>query len=572
MADLKGYNADGETFALSTQANLRPGQFSRDRNLFPVSGSVTITPLTDLMVSHSKGPVLPKQQLKYVAVGKPGEAYSDDFYHRVRYLPKSPQSVGFVSSDITADFTVWYAYVYPGTLTSLTAANDEGLTVGGGIGTGGGYLALEFAAYSLGVSPDGPPDINATYYFDVLGVTSLLNILGTRITALCTMPRWTSPVTETIKFLSKAVINSDGSAQTFDVTAQPRRAINFQALLLGNQSTLYENLTWLSHPRPSAFPVGSDMTYLQGDLPAESLTLTLDGVADRNFFEGGNFFLGDPSRNELVEIDTIAGDVITLARPTTVTWPNRSWATPAAIGLMTPSTKMSRLTPKHQEVNIGFSVNPEGADANLPVAAAGLVFEGFEVYVKEPSWDLKGLQHGIASQTSVIDQGTGRIIYDPVRPHGDLTKSYDWLLIGRQEITDFRAFLGRTKGVSNPVMIPTWAHDFTVTTDIAALDGGITVSNNSQFLELVGVTPGRDTVVVHSRTHGFLPFRISSTQDNNDGTITLFFTTQFQNDVPVADVQMCCFAPISLMSNSTKFTWLSPDVAAASASFTSVNV
>ena len=570
MANLVGNVNRLSGAMLSTQANCHPAVFSYERNMLPTAGSLLVTPITDpvpAITTRKDSGLVPRAVQASQAL-----AYSDDYYHRVRFVPKSPQSLGFVSSDVAADFHVWYAYLYPGTLTNITEGNAEGLVLGGGVGAGSDFQTLEYALYSLDAAPDGPPDINAHYYFEVDSVIASLNILGSRIAAMLYAPRWTSAVTETLKFLSKALIDSDGGAQTFDVTHTPRRAFSYKSFLLGAQSTLFENRTWGAHQRPSAFPIGSDMTYLQGDLPLGSLTMTLSGVSDRNFYAGGNLFMGDPSANELLEIGTIAGDVITLARPTTVAWPNRSIATPACVGKLSNSTKLSRLTPRHQELDVSFAINPDGADANLPTVAAGLTFEGFEVYAKEPTWDLKGLPHSIVSNTVTEDLGMGRVTYDTVRPHADLTKSYDWLLIGRQDITDFRAFLGRTKGVSNPVIIPTWAHDFTLTTAIANLDGGITVANDSDFIKLVGVTTGRSVVVVHSRTYGMLPFRISSTQDNGDGTITLFFTTQFQNDISIGDVILCCFAPISLMSNTVTFSWLSPDVAIASASFTSVNL
>ena len=77
MATLKGSSVRLAGLSLSTQANIRAGEFSRTRDLIPTSGSVKVSPITDPTPKHPAKADFTTARSQLSGV-RQSRAYSDD--------------------------------------------------------------------------------------------------------------------------------------------------------------------------------------------------------------------------------------------------------------------------------------------------------------------------------------------------------------------------------------------------------------------------------------------------------------------------------------------------------------
>jgi hypothetical protein len=500
--------------------------------------------------------------------GPTAPSYADDFYHRLHFLPTNQIELGVVLADLDSIVQVWSAFLTNVTLDGITSVGDDGLTLVGP-GPASPYEALELTQYTLQVAFDGPITISAAYTFEAGSKFSALTISGTRSVAAPFLPNWKTAVTERFKFSSITTRSYDGTAQTSQISEAPRRAMSFTTLSLSGASRAFDNLLWKAHPFSPVVPICTDPTELVGQHLSGDTVLTVLDASTRNFNAGGFAMLVSGETYEVVTIASVSGNMLTLSIGLQSNWHPYAEIYPAAPVKLSGSTRSSRYTSQHQSARISYDLLPGDSDPNLPVAAAPNTFKGYEAYLKEPDWK-DDISHSMVSNSAVMDAGFGKKGYKVSRTNADPILTFTWGLLSRQAIEDFRAFMQRCGGSSNPVFMPAWAHDLTIITPLANTGSTFDVADDSYYSTLVGAASGRNTLLIRTSTLGDFMVKVDAVVDNLDGTLTLTVDTPFAEDVSVAEIKLCSFMPLCLMGNSVEFKWISPTVAMATASFTGI--
>ena len=303
---------------------------------------------------------VPAQSLAGVAL----RSFGLDFFDRL-HITTTLLDLGNVVGLQSRTITVWNAFRRVQTLADIAETGVDGITF-----TGGGVPPYDFpvlgeVTYSITVSPEGPPTVDATFVWDFAPYDLTLRVTGSRVTAWSFEPDWSSPVVERLEWKTDLLQSFDGSEQRGALRLGPRASWEFESFFTGADRRRAETVMWGWGARVWALPIWTDGLDLGADLPLGSTEILLD-TAGRDYSAGSlAMILADSDSFEVLEVDSVAADRIVLRRPTIAAWPggviaaSRSTAPPVRRMVGRPpgrlTTSMSRQnTPRLMPVPRAF--------------------------------------------------------------------------------------------------------------------------------------------------------------------------------------------------------------------------
>lgn len=154
-------------------------------------------------------------------------SFKDDYYNRIHILP-TRIDLGTVANTVTRLISVWSAYTnISATLNDVLIQNGTGISV---VGDTLPYVftPLQERIWEVRITPNGPPEINASILFDFDIVTDPLPvvIIGNRAVVLPAVPN--VPVKERWRWLTDVHISHDGTEQRVGLRDVPRRNLTTQ--------------------------------------------------------------------------------------------------------------------------------------------------------------------------------------------------------------------------------------------------------------------------------------------------------------------------------------------------------
>ena len=391
-----------------------------------------------------------------------------DFYFRIHLIPRTV-SLGNVIVPKTETVFFWNAYLSDVTLTAISQTATDGLALAGPAPvTVAPPLAM--FEYTLTADPEGPASIDATYGFVVDGIIYDLRILGVRFSLFAVDPNQDEPLEETLEWRTALIEAPDGTEQAIGQRGIPRRTLTYALAADGVDRQHMEHLLWTSQWRSLSIPIWTDSAALAAPVNPGGNTLSLSGDALFAFKDGGVAVLwASPLQNEVVDIATWTPGTITTARDLAQSWPAGTEVFPGTFGHLQADWEQTRQSSVIDSARAVIELDPTRDTPNLPVAAASETLDGFEVYTVEPNWR-DAPSAGWSAFRDTFDPGIGAAAKWPRQTYSEFRREFAWLLEGRQQIQDFRAFLARRAGARVPVYMPTWQHDLTLVQDIGPTD------------------------------------------------------------------------------------------------------
>lgn len=407
-------------------------------------------------------------------------AFFQDFYFRAHITPRL-LNLGSLVSVQQREVTVWNAFPDQGlTLTDTPIIGGDGIDI-----TPPGLLPLAFTplqerTWTVSVGVDGPPVIDATWTFEFAEVDPItVEITGNRITAWTLVPDWKDGILERLAWLTAVLASPTGAEQNRALRQSPRRT--FEAtFLVDGPARSYLDLSVYGWSRYRwALPIWPDIVWLGTPLSLGATVLPCD-TAGRDFVAGGLAMLRDadpdrPRRYEVVEIDAIAGDSLTLLKPTAQAWPAGTRLYPVRLAQLAQAPQTRRLSDRAVRAQVQFEL-VEASD--WPAVWPGTLYRGFPVLTTPPeeSEELTGRWQAL-QETLEDPTGFDRITTTSPTPYA--LQQHRWLLHGRSEQAAFRSLLYAFEGRCKAAWVPTFAADLDpvatitaagVTIDIAAVD------------------------------------------------------------------------------------------------------
>ncbi len=447
----------------------------------PLSGARTDTqPVTEPAIAKSGH----EQQMFGMA----------DWYNRIHITPTTID-LGFVVSDIAYAIEVWNAYLTSKTLSSVLSNGFDGVTLTQPAATPLTYEPLQVRNYTLNVDSVGGVVLSAGLIFNFTGApTPDLSISGTRILLFPFRPNWQNRVSETLEWKTDVLRAFDGDEQRRSLRVLPRRGLEYDFMVRGENARLFENLMWSWQHRLFAVPLWMYKANLTSPASIGDSTLYLD-TTDRGFAVDGLVCIyRSTTQFEVAAADTVSSNQITLKYPLSNGWVAGDRVYPVLVGKPPSSIPTQRHTDDLLTGKASFISSADINDPFLPDTAAPVTYDGKEVVTYKPNWK-SGIDNTWMHEFAPLDSGVGAMRWMETETSGRIQRPYGLLLKNKSEVAAFRAFLGRLRGQAKACWIPSWHDDFDVTALTAS--GGSTLTVGGQkFAEYVGVNTDRDRLAV----------------------------------------------------------------------------
>lgn len=559
MASVPGYATPSN---LSAIAATRPTWFSAPF-LYQVTTAVYATTVGIVGSKTSTQPV-DEPEANWTGHGAFNSGHGAIWYNRIQISP-SLIALGNLITDKATTVEVWNGYLEPKAFDSLTSLNAEGIGIDAPITpptTIGGLVAYN---YTVTATTAGPATIDATFRWSIGGDDYDLDITGARIVVFPFLPNWSTPVNETLGWLTSIERAYDGGEQRTRWRDAARKELSFEVTTLDRQSSAQlENIMFGWQSRSFAVPMVTERSTLSavGNVGATSITVD---VTNRGFYAGMAAIIRDDSDTyEAIEIASISGSTLNLVRGLASSWPAGTPIYPAGVAQMAASQPLRRLSDRYMTGTFGWRFEVGDNNANTPVAAAALTYQDQEVFLTRSNWVEQPTFTYQDAYDTFGENTSGLLEFDRTSDWPTIIRRARYDFLSREEIIEFREFLARRAGRWAPVWIPSWNEDFVLLENANANATTLTVEN-TYYRNFVEGHPARSNLAIFLKdTATPVMVDIASTAANLDGSVNLVLNGQIGTNVDVSNVKRICHMNLfRLASDLVTVTWENADVATA---------
>lgn len=482
-----------------------------------------------------------------VVNGMLAQSYMDDYYYRVHLRPDR-LDLGTLSTAQTRTLEVWNAW--PDKVLTLNATsldNGAGINV-----TAPGALPFTFqpnqsSIWNLGVGLSGPAHVDATltWMFADASADVSLQITGNRLTAWTVLPDWSDGITETLAWLTDVQTASNGSQDRTPLRVAPRRQWEFPAIAEGQDRTVMEALLFDASARNYALPVWQDWQPLGAALAAGADTIACD-TDGRDFAIGDQVLLWQASTvYELAEVSDVADGVVSLKFPTVNAWPAGTRVYPCRQAALTDWPQLDRVTDQLAQVRLKFETRE---DCTWPAVAPATTYLSYPVLEDSLEWSADpSAQYARVIVTT--DNDTGLPEVDDFSGLPWVSQSHAWLLAGRAEQTAHRSLLYWLQGRAQPLWVPSWQSDLTLTAQLASNATSMTVQL-AYIARLDRLQPGRRHIRIELHD-GSVFYRRVTAASEGPSTETLALDAALGVTVNPADVRRISWMMLATLAGDS---------------------
>lgn len=515
-----------------------------------------------LMGAHGTGPgsTLPASppEAAQPAVGGDFQSLFDaDFYNRI-HLSISVLALGNVVGQQQRIVSAWNAHTFGVTLQSLVLSESEGIEVTGQPPTPLSFVPLQERAWTVIVSPEGPPTIDATvtWSFDT-GTTLKLSITGNRVSPWTWRPDWARGISESLEWMTDVLEAEEGDEQRIGRRMTPRQTWSFTSTAVGVERQAMEAAIAGWGARTWALPLWPHGSDLKAAAIAGDAVLQAAGLS-REFVAGGlALVIGEDSMDsEVVEVESFTATTIVLRRGLSKPWPIGSVVYPAKSARLT-DVAISRFTGDCSDAGVTFAVavaNPHPAldPATLPQ------HRGFGVMETRPDWT-QAPTLSAERRLAVSDNGSGVPRWSDRAGYPTLRQVLRYGPLGRAELDGMRRLQYYLAGQLRALWVPSYASDLQLRTIAAAGASNIDVAYCGYTAYLRGQV-GRTDIRIQTAA-GIQYRQITGSTDIGGGIERLGLASPLQLQLDPAERVEISF--LSLMhgdSDRVEWAWWSGDM------------
>lgn len=466
--------------------------------------------------------------------------YGADFYDRI-HVSAFDFALGNLIGEQERSLTLYNAYRRARILEALTFVDGEGITVYGQPAPPLQFAPLQVRKYSLRVSPEGPPTIDARIVFDFdENQAYTIRITGSRITAWPWLPDWASPVIERLGFLTDVMTaRSTRRKQKRKLRQTPRRIFEFYVVADGQERRMLDQALMAWSARTWAFPVPTDPRVLQSSIAAGVDAIEIDTVG-LDYHAGGQAMLWRSFQaNEVVEVAEVLPNRLRLTRPTSRAWPAGSAVFPAVFGRLLQWPEQSMFTSRGSRLRVTFEQRDAASWRSFvpPVLYRGVpVLEWRVDEGRDPSAIYERTTNTLDNEVgppAVVDLG-GR----PWRKGG-----HRWMLHGRAEHSAMRDWLYYLSGQYRHVWMPTWSDDLVLAQPAGASDVAL-VFEASGYVRFARLQPNRRDLRIELLDGTVFYRRITAAVEVDENTEQLSIDQALNRLVRPGDVRQISYMAV----------------------------
>jgi len=414
---------------------------------------------------------LPIARIEYGYVGIKVLTFVDDYYYRIHVDPMR-LNFGAIISPLQEELLVWNAYFVPKTCAEIIEFNGDEWELSGE--TPPFELApLGHTIFTLDLPLQGSATFEGSITFNFADANEpVVVISGTRLILFAWRPQ--SPLTEHLKWLTNTLPSKDGSLQRICLRQAPRQQFKFPLLIETDQEQAALDAALFSwQKRAWGLPIWSEMVVHTATITAEDTVISVD-TTNADFRDGGLAVIWQSSTlAEVVQVETVAADSLTLSSPVQNTFTGRKVIMPCRTAQMhAPVTRQIHSSgPAMIEAFFAVKDNIELTGYTPAVTYKGLAVltEGIPV---DPTQ-----QKSSDGDMEVTDYETGDFEYFSDSEFNIRLQSHLFYNDTKAACWQFRLFLHSLYGRQGTVYIPTYKNDLSLAEGFGASDTSFNIVN-----------------------------------------------------------------------------------------------
>lgn len=381
-------------------------------------------------------------------------------------------------------------------------------------------------------------------------------------------PDWSEKVKEIFTWRTNVIEAHDGKDQRIGLRAMPRRQFNYSVALEGLRAFQLESILYAGTQYEYAMPVWTDGAPLTS--PASN---TDDSIyinhSSLGFWQGGYVVIyQSETLFEFARVQSLEPGKLVLTETPFYDWPAGTLVYPVIFVTLEPSSKIEWFRGDALTGNLTLTQVALNSNSHLPLSAAPVTYLEKEVITARPNW-VGDMGTEINSMPDILDVNVGVVSRYFFKKHGKVTRGFKYLLNGRDEINDFRAFLQRTKGRLKTFYVPRAVHDLTLVLSISALGVNFTFSGQHYAL-YVGLNKGRDHLCI-KLLNGVQFYRRVVNVSISSGSTVVEVDNALGVAVPLESVAQVSFLTESAMAaDQVTIEWFTNEIAECETYFESV--
>lgn len=418
---------------------------------------------SDAFISVSS--TLPISEVEETADAWRMPSFLDDYYYRVHVRPGVIELGNLLSTQVR-DVEVWSAYFEPQLLSSLSQVGTDGITLTQPQVPPTSFAALEARTYTLNISTNGAPVINALYTFNFPTDHPTLTVTGRRVVVWPFMPQ--TKHKEMLEWQTD-IIPSFNNEQRLALRPAPRQSFSHEFQLDTYQFSRAKAIATQWAHRVYGIPVWSELTRL-GPLSAGATEILVDTtVAD--YRQDDIIIVWESDTNNVaVEIGAVLADRVQLKLPLEKSYQN-AYVAPLRFARTFDGMQFRRSNHDFIIASATFQVTQ---NKDLGAAVGYPQYRGKDVLI-DPTILVSDLNERISRATDEFDNGSGPIVVDIKNNWVNSAKAITFDVLTRVERWAARKWIHSRRGRQKGFWLPTWNPDLILLEDVGPTGAALTV-------------------------------------------------------------------------------------------------
>jgi len=479
---------------------------------------------SDAFVSVSS--TLPISEVEETADAWRMPSFLDDYYYRVHVWPGVIELGNLLSTQVR-DVEVWSAYFEPQLLSSLSQVGTDGITLTQPQVPPTSFAALEARTYTLNISTNGAPVINALYTFNFPTDHPTLTVTGRRVVVWPFMPQ--TKHKETLEW-STDVVPSYTSEQRLALRQAPRQFFDYTCYLDKVEFSRAKAIATQWAHRVYGVPVWSELSRA-GQLSLGATFIPVDTTA-ADYRENDVVILWESSEKQAaVEITTVHANGVSLKIPLETEF-ETAYIAPLRFAMTPEGISFSRAGNEQTVATCRFRVT---SNKNLGSAALYPTYRGKSV-VTDRTIMVGDITEKVYRSVDTFDNESGVVEVDVTSNKIDHRQVITFSTRSRAERWAARQWIHSRLGRQKSFWVISWNNDLEVVSDFSSASSGFIV-NSIDYSLLYSV---KDVMILLKDGTKIFK-RITGATANEDGTENINFDSAIGTSALASDVEMVSF-------------------------------
>lgn len=320
-----------------------------------------------------------------------------------------------------------------------------------------------------------------------------------------------------------------------------------------------ENFAHLHQGEPAAiplwqYPMRTTADRLPGatDVPADTTFVPLRAA-------GLAVLYRSPGDLELVEIDSVDVDGITLADPIVGTWPAGSLLFPARTGRLQDVVALSRRGRAAATTVVQFTM--DSLEQGTPEPPTLPQYGGIDVLELQPDRG-QPTSDQIARKVYLHGGVTGARFADSPVSAPSFGRSFTWFCTTRAAVAELRGFIDGRRGRRLPFWAASWQDDLTLAADATAGVTTLSVADTG-YLEVFAAGTSRRRLALRAADGSWSYRKVTDADDAGGGLLTLTLDSGIASDLPAGRALISFLRLCRLDVDEVRIGWASIRLARA---------